>query len=562
MEKDKVLLPVGKIGGQAIFEGVMMRCESNYAYSVRRKDGGVETVCRDLPPKPKKSIKKLPFIRGLFALVSSMVMGYRLLNESIELSGMLDDEEEPDGKPILGAGLMFLSMALGVALAIGLFMVTPVFIGSLINLALDTNTYWLSLIEGLVRVALLIVYLYLVSFMKDLRRIFEYHGAEHKVINCYEHIVKNGGMEKINELTPQNARKFSRLNKRCGTSFLFMVMVISLCIFMLIPTTDTVIRIITRIAITPVIVCITYEFVRLAGKTDFFIIRILSFPGMMLQKITTKEPDDSQLEIAATAIYAVIKREYEKNEPPAAFNEHRAIMSHVTGKTTEWLLANPDYQMTDGETEKYNEFTERRKIGEPFHYIIGKREFMSLDFHVDERVLIPRPDSEILAEMAITLIKENGYETALDICTGTGCVGISVQKYTGIAVTLSDILDDCLAVAQRNAEENNIECEFIQSDLFHNISSKYDIITANPPYIRTAEIDNDYEPRLALDGGDDGLSFYRRIAEALPKHLNGGGAFVAEIGYDQSEAVKAIFGEKSTIIKDLAGKDRVICLKN
>lgn len=201
----------------------------------------------------------------------------------------------------------------------------------------------------------------------------------------------------------------------------------------------------------------------------------------------------------------------------------------------------------------------------PLQYIVGKWDFMGLPFKVDENVLIPRPDTETLCEEAEKLIRERGYRTLLDICTGSGCIGISLAYRNGISATLSDISEESLAIARVNAELNSVRCKILQSDLFSKVGGKFDIITANPPYIRTSVMEElqtevKYEPRLALHGGEDGLDFYRRISETFMEHLNPGGALIMEIGFDQGENIEKLFSSlgKVKVLKDLCGQDRVV----
>lgn len=213
--------------------------------------------------------------------------------------------------------------------------------------------------------------------------------------------------------------------------------------------------------------------------------------------------------------------------------------------------------------------TERRLRREPLQYIIGEWDLMGLTFRVSPAVLIPRQDTETLCVTAEELIRKNGYKHLLDLCTGSGCIGLSLAKRTGIGTCLSDISEEALAVAEQNAKELGVTAKTVKSDLFSAFADeRVDIITVNPPYIPSAVIDGlapevQREPRLALDGGEDGLTVYRRLAAEYAEHLSEGGALVMEIGYDQGESVPALFGESAEVrlILDDNDKPRVVTVK-
>lgn len=210
----------------------------------------------------------------------------------------------------------------------------------------------------------------------------------------------------------------------------------------------------------------------------------------------------------------------------------------------------------------------RRMAHEPLQYILGEWEFMGLPFRVREGVLIPRPDTETLCEEAETLIGRNEYKTLLDICTGSGCIGIALANRCGIQATLADISPVCIELAAENAKLNFVDCTIVQSDLFDGITGEFDLITANPPYIASGIMPSlqeevRFEPALALDGGEDGLSFYRRIHDTFRTHLNDGGALMLEIGYDQGADVAKLFADcgKISVHRDLGGNERVVTVE-
>jgi len=292
-------------GGQAVMEGVLMRGKKAYAMAVRRPDGGIEVIEKPISSKANNKFFKLPLVRGFVALCSSMALGYSALSQSAEIA--LSEETETTSKfekfltdklgDKLNGILMTFAMVIGVAVAIGLFMLLPTFLASLLNIPATLR----GVIEGLVRVFIFVGYVLLISRMKDIRRVFGYHGAEHKAIDCYE---------KKLPLTTENVAKCSRLHKRCGTSFMLVVMVVTMILFMVIRIDDIWLRFASRIALLPVIAGISYEIsVKWAGNRDNWLVRAIIFPGMLIQRITTVEPDEGQIEIAVTALEKAVAQE-------------------------------------------------------------------------------------------------------------------------------------------------------------------------------------------------------------------------------------------------------------
>ena len=249
-----------------------------------------------------------------------------------------------------------------------------------------------------------------------------------------------------------------------------------------------------------------------------------------------------------------------------AFVDARELVSLAVGRRVRG--AGDTEELTEAQQKTLEAAVKRRLAHEPLQHILGEWDFMGLTFIVSPDVLIPRQDTETLAEEAERLISERGYKTLLDICTGSGCIGISLQKRTGIRTTLSDISPAALEIARRNVESLGVDCEIVQSDLFSAFHGrKFDLITANPPYIpsetvKTLSEEVKKEPLLALDGGADGLDLYRRIAKEYGAFLSEGGALLMEIGFDQGKSVPALFegarGAEIKLIKDISGNDRVV----
>ena len=294
------------IGGQAVLEGIMMKHKDEYAIAVRKPNGEI-VVEKDTYHSVIKweKLTKTPFIRGVFNFIDSMVLGIKTLMFSAtffeEEEEILTKEEalkrEKQEKAMMGG-----TVALSVIMAVGIFMVLPYLLSSLLK-PIVTSYFLRTVIEGFLRIGIFIVYVVLISRMEDIQRTYMYHGAEHKCINCIEH-----GLP----LTVENVRKSSRQHKRCGTSFLFLVLAISIILFMLIRVEGALMRLLIRILLLPVIAGISYEVLKLAGRSDNFFVNLISKPGLCIQRLTTKEPDDSMIEVAIQAVEAVFDwRAYE-----------------------------------------------------------------------------------------------------------------------------------------------------------------------------------------------------------------------------------------------------------
>lgn len=292
------------IGGQAVIEGIMMKNGDDYATAVRRPDGEIE-VRRDRYVSMTEKVKffSLPFVRGVFSFADSMILGMKTL--SFSASFFEDDEGSEPGRlekwmdKVFGEKveqvLMSFVMVFSVVMAVAIFMVLPLLIAGVFRRFISSDTV-MAVLEGCIRIAIFITYIKIISHMEDIRRTFMYHGAEHKCINCIEH-----GMT----LTVDHVRESSKQHKRCGTSFLIIVMIISILFFMVIRVDNIWMRILSRIILVPVIAGVSYEFLRLAGRSDNALVNLLSRPGMWMQNMTTSEPDDSMIEVAIAAVNAV-----------------------------------------------------------------------------------------------------------------------------------------------------------------------------------------------------------------------------------------------------------------
>lgn len=298
---------ITSIGGQAVLEGVMMRGPKEIAVAVRKSTGEIVVDKKPVGSVSQKyPFLKTPVIRGIVAFVESMILGVKTLMFSAELYD-IEGEDDPEYKPskldlfvekLFGNkdAVIYFSVALSLVLGILLFVVFPATMVGMLRKAV-THNILRSLIEGVLRMSIFVLYIYLVSLNKDIQRVFMYHGAEHKTIFCYE----NG-----EDLTVENVKKYSRLHPRCGTSFLIGVMIISVLVFSLVPWNNIGQRVIIKLILMPFIAGLSYEFIKIAGRSKSALVGMLNQPGMWLQKITTREPDASQIEVAIAALNGVI----------------------------------------------------------------------------------------------------------------------------------------------------------------------------------------------------------------------------------------------------------------
>lgn len=580
------------IGGQALMEGVMMRGATSMAMAVRAPDGTIALETTRL--KGRKWYNKVPIVRGVVSFVASLVTGMRTLMRSAEVSS---PEEETPGK-----GGMAFAVILGVVLAVGLFILLPgvlndLILGKLVHLGDHVGPkiqiLLESLFEGVLRILIFVLYLLIVSRMKDIRRTFMYHGAEHRTINCYE---------KGYDMTVENVQKCSTRHNRCGTTFLFFVMILSILVFALLRWACSYIPlgegswsdnrwILTgvRLLMLPVVAGLSFELLRgLACLPDNWFTNILRAPGLALQRLTTYPPEDEMAEVALKSFLAVLAMDADQSIGAVQFGQYNisevrkelqtafaayGLDEREAQAETDWILCkaldvrrselNQRKQLNQAQYKEAMDILAHRKTGEPLDYILGKSEFYGLSVSVTHDVLIPRMETEILADEAIRRIGDGNIDV-LDLCTGSGCVALAVAKNTQAHVTASDISDAALAVAKKNLEGTDVQ--LVHSDLFAQIDGKFDMIVSNPPYIRKSEIANlskevQCQPALALDGGDDGLDVYRRIAQEYKSKLRAGGVLMLEIGYDQAQDIKDIFaGATVDIVKDLDGNDRVVII--
>lgn len=609
------------IGGQAVIQGVMMRGKSGMATVVRDDKGELHMEAKRItPPEKRKKWTRVPFIRGIFNFVFSLVDGMKALLRSSEVAVVEDDEPtskfsvwiEEKWKVSASDIVTFIATLFGVALAIGLFVFLPNYLTGLIDTAVRRGAdgelrnlknwgqggIYYNLIEGGFRLVIFIFYILFTLLFKSLRETYRYHGAEHKTINCYEY-----GMP----LTKENVKGCSRMHDRCGTTFIFIVLLISILAFALVgylvvglaglntgkASLDMFIMILIKFACLPVVAGVSYEVLKLLSLSNSPFLLPFKAPGYLMQMLTTREPTEDMIECAIAAFEKVLDMDNDPESPEKTFATDEKLSKllsmmkkgfaekNIDEADAEWILAltlniprsalSEERIVKQEYSKKILDIYEERLTGRPLWYIFGNTNFYGYRINVDERVLIPRPETEILVREAVASLREG--DSILDLCTGSGAVAIAVAceaaKDKMISVTATDISADALEVAKSNARFNKASINFVKSDLFDGVRGRFNLITANPPYIKREEISSlqrevrDFEPRIALDGGVDGLDFYRRIAQKINRYIARGGLLILECGENQAQDIIKIFTTASRcdyamVVRDLSGVERVI----
>lgn len=586
------------IGGQAVLEGVMMRGKTSMATAVRDADGIIRLETKRIKSsKQKPLILRLPLIRGVVSFIQSIFGGTAVLMRSAEVYG----EGEPSKfekwvskklKINIFSVIGTISVIVALVLAVFLFMAVPQAGRGLIEYIVSKvrgqdfvfGIWAKNFIEGGLKLLVFICYILLCSLLKDIRRTFMYHGAEHKTITCYE---------KGLDLTVENARSCRRVHDRCGTTFIVFVLIISIIAFacfeaLVGQSVNGILRVGCKIMLLPVVAGFSYELLKGLSKTDNKIFLPLKVPGLLLQKITTREPDDDMLEVAITAFNKVLEMDENPSIKEQQFvvpEKRKVLLDRIKATLkqngieedaeAEWIVSltlkikrdqlNCDELVFPKNIDIINKIVEERISGRPLWYCIGDTDFYGYIIKVDERVLIPRPETEYLVEQALPYCNED--KSVLDLCTGSGAIAIAINKKTGANVVASDVSQDAISLATENAKLNSANVEFLCGDMFSSVNDrKFDVIISNPPYIKTQVISTlqkevkDFEPTIALDGGEDGLKFYKIIATESMKYLNDNGVLLLEIGFDQAEQVKNLLCnfKNVEIIKDFENNDRII----
>ncbi len=593
------------IGGQAVLEGVMMMGKSSMATAVRDPDGEIQIESKRLNRgKHLSRALKIPFVRGTVNLVLSLVRGTKTLMRSAAVAG--DDEEEVGRiqkwlaekcKVNLMNVITFIATLVGVLLAVGIFIALPLVLVNLLGRVspIDDRHWAYYVLLGVLKLLIFIGYLSLILLLKDIRRLYMYHGAEHKTINAYERGV---------ELTPEKVKECSRIHDRCGTSFLFIVLFINIIIisavnwafftYVATGSYSGIVRFLIKFAIElvllPLIAGFSYEVLKLLAKYDNKFVNFFKAPGKLIQRLlTTREPDIEMIEVAISAFNKVLEMEADETVPETEFvtsgilskmlaeTKAKFAQAEIDESDAEWIYSivleiprgelKNERMVVSSESKRIHRIIAERLTGRPLWYIIGDTDFNGCRIKVDERALIPRPETELLADYAVKSVEDG--DKVLDLCTGSGCIAVSIARNCasrGVSVTAADISDAALMLARENAKLNSVNIDFVQSDLLTSVRGRFNLIVCNPPYIKSSEIPNlqkevrGYEPKIALDGGDDGLEYYRRLSKTVRNYLAKGGVLLLECGEGQTEEILKLFERRdyAMVMKDLRGTDRFI----
>lgn len=587
------------IGGQAVLEGVMMKGRTSMATAVRTESGEITVEAKRIKDASRRGVFfRLPFVRGVVNLVTQLFMGVGVLMRSAEVFGDYAEPTKFDkwvGEKFKVNPMHILtavSLVLGLALAVGLFVFLPNFLTGLIFEIPGTNDHpaLLSLCEAAIMLVIFIGYILSITLMKDIRRVFMYHGAEHKVISCYEH-----GLD----LTVENARKMRTEHSRCGTTFIFFVVAVSIIVFALVnwlldalgwtsfsSVVNALVRLAVKLLFLPVVAGISYEILKFLARSDCLLFRVLRAPGMLMQKLTTKQPTDDMLEVSLTAFKKVLEMDADETVPESAFEftvsvktvreRLKEIAPSADESDIDWILVEVTEKqrselallksVTKEQFEAARAIAEKMKDGAPLQYALGSTEFFGIRLGVAPAVLIPRPETEELAEKVIEEVRSRGGGRVLDLCTGSGAIAIAVAKNSPAEVTATDVSEAACTVARANAAGAGVSVKVLAGDMFAPVAEeKFDVIVSNPPYIPHGDIAGlqdkvkKFEPLAALDGGEDGLDFYRTIAREGAERLTEGGVIFLEFGEGQADAVKELFAAFDTeVYRDMQGKERML----
>ena len=550
------------VGGVALFNGIIFT--SDYRQVAVQKEGEkINSRCTNLT-RDKRIISKIPVIRGLLGL------GNQIGNSIPDFMRSSGEEEK--------------SSKLNTLLLYAILIVACISIPVLISAFFPVK--YQSIIQALIIALEFAMYICMLKSIPDLDTLFKYHGAEHKAVNAYENL-------KLEEINLENVRKQSRFHKRCGGNFIVYFVILTM-LTTLLPIENFIIKALSMMLLCIFNIGLAYEVVNLFSKFKKPF-DIINYPATLIQFFTTKEPTDEMLKLAIYGVLGSTRKEngitpleYLKKYTSENLKNKEyettdiySILEYVTGVDRNRLLLQKDrYLITlNNEIEADRLLNKYYNENYPLQYITHKQYFYNELYYVDENVLIPRADSEILVEKAIEYIKKEELKSAIDPCTGSGALGISTARNSDIeTMTLIDISLGAISVANKNILSNDVglKVKTKVSDLLSEIiketatdeEKKVDIIISNPPYIKTEVISTlqkevQKEPHLALDGGKDGLDFYIRIFKEAKEVLKPNGLLMLEIGYDQLDDIKNIVKENSEYtllesVKDYGGNDRVV----
>lgn len=554
-----------KVGGVALFDGIIFTSEYRQVIAKQYSDRvrcQINSITKD-----NRIINKIPILRGILGI------GNQIGNAAPDFIKSSGEESYNEKNNTL---LLY-------AILIILCITVPIIISAFFKQEIR------NVIQLLIVFIEFLLYVVALKSISDFNILFMYHGAEHKVVNSFENL-------DMKDMTLENVKKQSRFHKRCGGNFIVYFVILTM-LSLFIPIDNLIIKTIVLFFLAVLNVGMAYEIVNIFSKLKKPF-DIINYPATVIQLFTTKEPTDKMLKLA---LYGILGTTREKNgiilndyiqkyinEKLKDINYDKqdiySILEYVTGIDINKLMLNKDSYLLSLNNEIKADILLDKYYFEkyPLQYITHKQYFYNEKYYVDENVLIPRSDSEILVEKAIEYINKENLKNIVDLCTGSGALGISIAKNSDInKMTLIDISSQALKIAKKNIRLNNMDdkVSILQSNLLENKiveikkqeeyeDKKVDMIVSNPPYIKTdvlSSLDEEVkkEPKLALDGGKDGLDFYNKIIEEAKKVLKPNGILIFEIGYDQLNDLKNIIGKNNEYkllesVKDYGGNDRVV----
>lgn len=561
-----------QIGGQALVDGIVMVGKKCTAI-VRRKSSGrisVETTSKCIG-KHEGFFDKIFIFRGILHFLRVVKDG--ILNLEFYNKNEKSYSEKISSKVFKKLGLLIF----GILFLFFVFLLLPEYVVNVVGIK---NIQLVSLAKFSMRVIIMILYLFAISKNKDFSPILRYHCAEHKAINCYE---------LGNKLTIENVKNSSKFHRKCGSIFITYILICYFIVQLAIPRYSLLINILIEVLIFPVAIGLSNEIIEYMGRSNSIFSSMLFSISKGFQEFTTKDPDDNEIEVAIVALktcegikakntikelFLTGRRILREASVDSYALDSRLILEYSMGVTPAQVFTS-EMEVSKEDEEKYLELINQRKEGKPLAYMIGKKEFYGRDFVVKEGVLIPRPDTEILVDKVLEILKnKKEYTSICDLCSGSGAVGISIQKNNEfINCTYVDNYDTPLKVTEENIYMYDLkERSYItKSDLlefFIENNLELDGIVSNPPYIKSGEIKSlmkdvrDYEPIEALDGGEDGLDYYRKICEQAKSVLVENGFIAFEIPYNKAFDIMYIMTNNNFVnidtYKDINDRDRVI----
>ncbi len=560
-----------KVGGIALFNGLILKSKLRESIS-QVYDGNIEIETNDRNGSIKKfSIFEFPIVRGIVNIVDTFKnsVSYVIASAKQVINSLVDVNEE---ELKIGKFEIISSYIISITLIVSVLILLP----NILSLLFAENIR--NIIQLMFQILIFVFYLITLKNTKMLNVLFEYHGAEHKVVNAYE---KFG----IDNLDIKNVRDSSRFHVRCGGNLIVYFFVINIIFTLFMPSENIIFKSILQVITLALSLGVSYELVMLLSKIPNKL-SFVNYPAMSIQFITTKEPSNDKIKLAIYGMLACINKDVKVTieDYINRFLEIKEydlkiiikMVASIKNEEYENIFSNiKDVYLNLNEMIKLDEMIDKYYVKKlPIQYVTNSQNFFREKYFVNESVLIPRSDTEILVEKSIEYIEKYNLNSMIDMCTGSGCVGISIAKNSSVEkVLLVDVSNSALKVANKNIEINNAfdKCKILKSDLFSEIKNnetKFDIIVSNPPYIPTKDIETlsdevKKEPHIALDGGMDGMDFYNKILENAKNYLNNNGFIIFEIGYDELDKIKDLISrypeyELLECIRDYGENDRVI----